>query len=569
MSCYCCGKVGHIAKNCFLRNKAECRKCGKKGHLDVTCRSQSTEKTAVQMPNSQSLHSVHLSSGSKVVSKDKVLIDSGCTDHILTDRKFFQNLREITSSVKNPDGSFCKIEGIGDVEVELRNENGSTDTLIMRDVLFVPSYETNLVSVSKLVEKGHRVEFSSNCSQLKTEKGANYGIDREGSLYTIQMKLVEKPLSFATHAKKMTDLETWHKRLCHANERSTRLTVPSLKKCEFFCETCALSKIHERPVPREAGSKASKKLERVYTDIMGPIEPASINGYRYAITFIDEFTKYAVVKFMKFKSEALEKLKQYVAEEGVPEKLRSDNAKEYKSQSFEKFCVENKIKREFTVPETPQQNGVAERYNRTLAEMTRCNLIEGKLSKMYWVRAMATANYTLNCITNEKTKKSPFELFFGKKPDLTKLRVFGCIVFMQKRKQQRSKLEPRGVKCKFLGYDDCSPSYVVQEIDSGQIHFARNTIFNENEIPSSDFSGDSVVRSDDGSIIDIFEKIAEKKANENSTNQENVETTNLRTYAQEEEQSDEVESLVNDQALFAHDEVNVHCSPAKKVFFPR
>ena len=193
----------------------------------------------------------------------------------------------------------------------------------MRDVLFVPSFETNLVSVSKLVEKGHRVEFSSNCSQLKTEKGANYRIDREGNLYTIQMKLVEKPLSFATNATKMTDLETWHKKLGHANERSTRLTVPSLKKCEFFCEPCALGKIHEKPLPREAGSKASKKLERVYTDIKGPIEPASINGYRYAITFVDEYTNHAVVKFMKFKSEALEKLKQYVAEEGVPEQNKA------------------------------------------------------------------------------------------------------------------------------------------------------------------------------------------------------------------------------------------------------
>ena len=154
--------------------------------------------------------------------------------------------------------------------------------------------------------------------------------------------------------------------------------------------------------------------------------------------------------------------------------------------------------------------------------MIRCNLIDGKLSKMYWVRAMATANYTSNRITNEKTEKSPFELFFGKKPDLRNFRVFGCTVFMQKRKQQRSKLEPRGVKCKFLGYDDCSPSYIVQEIDSGgKIHFARNTIiiFNENEILSSDFNGDSVVRSDDDSIIDIFENIAEKKAIENSTNQ--------------------------------------------------
>ena len=93
----------------------------------------------------------------------------------------------------------------------------------------------------------------------------------------------------------------------------------------------------------------------------------------------------AVVKPMKFKSEGLKKLKQYVGEESVPEKFRSDNAKKYKSQSFEKFCVENLMKRELTVPETPQQNGVAERYNRTLAEVTRCYLIEGKLSEMYWV----------------------------------------------------------------------------------------------------------------------------------------------------------------------------------------
>ena len=72
---------------------------------------------------------------------------------------------------------------------------------------------------------------------------------------------------------------------------------------------------------------------------MGPIETASIHGYRYAITFIGEYTKHAGVNFMKFKSEALEKLKQYVAEEGVPEKLRSDYAKEYKSQSFESFIT--------------------------------------------------------------------------------------------------------------------------------------------------------------------------------------------------------------------------------------
>ena len=122
---------------------------------------------------------------------------------------------------------------------------------------------------------------------------------------------------------------------------------------------------------------------------------------------------------------------------------------------------------------------------------------------------------------------------------------------MQKRKQQRSNLEPRGVKCrKFLGYDDCSPSYVVQEIDSGKIHFARNTIFIENEIPSLDPSGDAVVRSKDDSIIDIFEILAEKKAEKYPTNQENVEIVNLRTNARKEERPDDVETFVNDQPLF-------------------
>ena len=108
-------------------------------------------------------------------------------------------------------------------------------------------------------------------------------------------------------------------------------------------------------------------------------------------------------------------------------------------------------------------------------------------------------------------RKSPFELFFCPKPELRKLRTFGCTVFMQKRKPQRSKLVPRGVKCKFLGYDDCSLSYVVQEIDPGKTHFARNTIFNENEIPSSDVSGVGAVRSQVNCIINFLKTLLKRR----------------------------------------------------------
>ena len=105
LSCYCCGKAGHVAKNGFLREKAE---CGKKGLLDVACRSQLSGKCSVHKRDAQSLHSVYLCSGTNVVSKEKVLIDSGCADHILTERNLFQSFRQMGSKVKNPDGSFAR-----------------------------------------------------------------------------------------------------------------------------------------------------------------------------------------------------------------------------------------------------------------------------------------------------------------------------------------------------------------------------------------------------------------------------------------------------------------------------
>ena len=129
------------------------------------------------------------------------------------------------------------------------------------------------------------------------------------------------------------------------------------------CETCAMGKQASQPVPKKVVDKAKKALELVYSDILGPFEVASLNGSKYAVTFIDEHTKYAVVKYMRNKSEVIDKFKEYVAENGTPRTLRSDNGAEYTSRKFKEFCRDSKVKQEFTVPETPQQNGVAERFN--------------------------------------------------------------------------------------------------------------------------------------------------------------------------------------------------------------
>ena len=128
-------------------------------------------------------------------------------------------------------------------------------------------------------------------------------------------------------------------------------------------------------------------------------------------------------------------------------------------------CRDSKIKQKYTVPETPQQNGVAERFNRTLVEMGRSLLIQAKLPKRYRVRALSTAAHIRNLIVTVNSQgKSPFELFIGKPPRRNHLRVFGCTAYVMKKNINLRKLDSRSVKAKFIGYDDRRTAYILQEL---------------------------------------------------------------------------------------------------------
>ena len=119
----------------------------------------------------------------------------------------------------------------------------------------------------------------------------------------------------------------------------------------------------------------------------------------------------------------------------APRTLRLNNGAEYTSRKLKEFCRDSKVKQQFTVPETAEQNGVAERFNCTLVEMERCLLIQATLPRNNWVRALNTAtrirNLTFSANSNEG--KSPFELFTKKPARRNHLRVFGCTAYVKKR----------------------------------------------------------------------------------------------------------------------------------------
>ncbi|KAJ9551062.1 hypothetical protein OSB04_015107 [Centaurea solstitialis] len=190
-------------------------------------------------------------------------------------------------------------------------------------------------------------------------------------------------------------------------------------------------------------------------------------------------------------NQAFEAFKIYKAEvENQKEKrikiLRSDRGGEYFNHEFDTFCEENGIKHERTSPFTPQQNGLAERKNRTLVEMVNCMLNQSGLPTNLWGEALLTACYIHNRITSRVIPTSPYELWKGRKPDLDYFRVWGCVAYYRTPDPKRSKLGDRAIKSIFVGYAVNSPAYRLLDKETGVIVESRGVDFLEDK-----FSGDA------------------------------------------------------------------------------
>lgn len=163
--------------------------------------------------------------------------------------------------------------------------------------------------------------------------------------------------------------------------------------------------------------------------------------------------------------------------------LRTDDGGKYMSKVFEIFLVKHGIKHETTVPYTPEQNGVAERMNRTLTEKAKCFLFDADLPKTYWAEAINMAAYVVNRMPCSKltkmNKDTPEEFFSNKKSDLTESKLFGLKVMVLRPKQTRSQFDENSTKMIFVGYDDCVKGYRCVNISTRKLTVSRNVKFFE------------------------------------------------------------------------------------------
>lgn len=210
-----------------------------------------------------------------------------------------------------------------------------------------------------------------------------------------------------------------------------------MKRLEQICDGCVLGKQHRKSFPQKSNFRAQKNLELVHADLCGQITPKSIGGASYFLLVVDDYSRYMWVEMLKTKDQALvnfRKIKQR-AETETGDKLkalRTDRGGEFTSILFETFCSQDGIKHYTTTPYSPQQNGVVERRNQTVVEMVRCLLKAMVVPTIFWGEAIRTAVYLLNrSPTKALDSRTPFEVWHGKKPKVSHLKVFGCVAHVK------------------------------------------------------------------------------------------------------------------------------------------
>ena len=254
-----------------------------------------------------------------------------------------------------------------------------------------------------------------------------------------------------------------------------------------FCDVCVESK-HCRDPFSGSRERAKKPLERINSDVCGPMEPVGWNGSKYFVSFIDDFTHFAVIYNIKKKWDVFKALKEYEAMASVQLgasicKITVDQGTEYCSKNQEQWYKHKGIQLQNTMSYSPQQNGVAERFNRTVIEKVRAMLIQSGMAKRMWCEAALTSVYLINRSPSKSLEGpvTPSEMWYGVKPNLEKLRVFGCKAYALIPNKNRKKLDPKSRKAVMLGY--VPNGYRLWDVEQRKIIYSRDVKFDENCFP--------------------------------------------------------------------------------------
>ena len=540
--CHYCEKPGHIKRNC-RKLVADERKAnsGSKHKSDTKPKAQANKATA-QKPeddssSSSDCNALVVSHALSASATSNWIIDSGATCHMCNDKMLFSNLESLDKpqEVSLGDGHVSKATAQGVVFLEMKLPGGKTRNCKLIDVLYVPKLSYSLSSVSKATESGKTTKFDeTGCQILGKNSKVIAAATRVGSLYYLDC-LVKQQVSVAQCKEVL-----WHRRYGHLGTQNLQKLARDKLVDNFdfdaskdidFCETCVEGKHHRSQFKSNGATHTKEPLGLVHSDVCGKIGTRSLGGANYFLTFIDDKTHYVWVYILKTKDEVFKYFLDWKTQaenfSGHQLKvLRTDNGGEYTSKEFENYLKSEGVRHELTVPKTPEQNGVAERLNRTLVEAVRSMLIDANLPHKFWAEGLSTAVYLKNRSPAKAVKgMTPFEAWKNTRPKVGHLRVFGCDAFAHIPKDERHKLDAKARKSIFLGYEEETKGYRLYDMTRSRVFYSRAVRFNETKLekvpktnePDTEFLVELDLSNDSETSSKDTEDIQEELPTDNTT----------------------------------------------------
>ncbi|GJY75435.1 putative ribonuclease H-like domain-containing protein [Tanacetum coccineum] len=403
-------------------------------------------------------------------AKDQGIFYSGCSRH-MTGNKFY------LSDYQDIDGGFVAFGGSSKGGKITGKGKIRTDKLDFEDTeCLVLSPDFKLLDESQVLLK----------------------IPRQNNMYSFDLKNVVPSGGLTCLFAKATIDESnlWHRRLGHINFKTMNKLVrgnlvrglPSkIFENDHSCVACQKGKQHKASCKTKLVSSISHPLQMLHMDLFGPTFVRSINHKIYCLVVTDDYSRFSWVFFLATKDETSGILKTFITgiENQINHKvkiIRCDNGTEFKNNDMNQFCGMKGIKREFSVARTPQQNGVAERKNRTLIEAARTMLADSLLPTTFWAEAVNTACYVQNRVLVTKPhNKTPYELLLGRPPSISFMRPFGCPVTILNTLDPLGKFDGKADEGFLVGYSINSKAFRVFNTRTRKVEENLHINFLENK----------------------------------------------------------------------------------------
>ncbi|KAJ9520839.1 hypothetical protein QJQ45_014037 [Haematococcus lacustris] len=414
-------------------------------------------------------------------------IDSGASQHILKDLQFFYNYTPFAPDKHRPvrlAAEGHRVWAVGSGSVFLSTKRGSW---FLSHALYVPDSKQNFISVTAATDDGSSFLFRGDVCQISCNQ---FGSMLKVNAHKVKNSYILAAVPMPDGPDTDSEPEQLYNVQQSALQPDPRVRLELLTNVAAPSANSATSdspqgKQHKNVAfagPPPNAAPVTAPLGLIHMDVCGPMHARARDGSLYVATFLDEHTKLSVCVPISSKAQVPDTVRTVIEELETQsgyhcKAIRTDNGTEYVNSRMREYCASKGIVHQHSAPYSPQQNGAAERLNRTIFEKARSIIHSADISLSFWAHAVKFANHVRCLLPVSGQPLTPWEAFYGVKPDLSGLRVFGCRVWLHVPDHQRSKLQAKSVEGLFIGYEPGSKAYKV--LVNGRETCSKDIVFDE------------------------------------------------------------------------------------------